>query len=50
MSWDGLREALFKIVDLIPGLDEHAREELGMPPNSFEFETEEMSEEEKKAL
>ncbi len=50
LSWDSMREAVLRFADEIPALDETVREEVGIPPNNFEFETEEMTEEEKTEL
>ena len=49
LSWSSFREVVNKMADVICD-DDELREELGLPPNTFEYVTPEMEEEEKTAL
>ncbi len=45
-----MRDAIGRLADRVVEVDEPVREEIGLPPNTFEFVTEEMTEEEKTEL
>lgn len=45
LSYNELREAVLRLVDTVPELDEKIREEIGIPDFNFEWITDEMTEE-----